>query len=72
MPLLSVVAVPPPLLNVINTPKIPVLDAVFTLPDIVTFGCPACVTVTSLGLPVAPAAVTLMVAMRVGVAVLAV
>ncbi len=72
MPLLSVVADPPPLLKVIVTPEMPVLDAILTLPDIVTFDCPACVTVTSLGLPVAPVAVTLMVAMRVEVVVLAV
>ena len=47
-------------------------EEVFTLPDIVKSGCPAaCVTVTFTGLPVAPAAVTLIVAMRIKVVVLA-
>jgi len=47
-------------------------DEVFMLPDIVKLGCPACVTVTSLGLLVAPVAVTRMVAVRAEVLVFAV
>ena len=73
MPLPSVVAIPPPLLKVIDTPEITVPEDVFTLPDIVNFVDPGCcVTVTSLGLPVAPVAVTRMVAARDEVLVLAV
>jgi hypothetical protein len=60
------------LLKVINTPETTAPEEVFTLPDIVNFGWSACVTVTSLGLPVAPVAVTRMVAVRDEVLVLAV
>jgi hypothetical protein len=42
------------------------------LPDIVKFGGPVCVTVTSLGLPVAPVAVIRMVAVLAEVLVFAV
>jgi hypothetical protein len=56
-----------------ETPEIAILDEVFMLPDIVKVGCPACcVTVTSLGLPVASVAVTRMVATLVEAPVFAV